>query len=1151
MAKIKFLQEEPATSDDFEGAHEQVAKALEELIASSETEPCMVALEGGLGSGKSTVLEILKEKFKNSNNHETTYNVFVFDCFKYQNGPIRRAFFERFSIFLKKLLPEKRHKEIDEFKLLATGCLEETESKNETRNKTANLVFAVFLPLSAASLLIIGHMILGHNAKADIEWYWYLFAPLALIPIVQVLLGCRYEIFRPDISSSAGDRKSRTILLSTANVTSSDLALYYQKFLKLLPKNNKVVIVLDNIDRLDTEKFLEVWADMEIFTKNTAGSPGWVIVPYAPKQLERAFKEQYKYPKEENQEASDKEKLKILEKEKQKILEEYEEYQEKSDKDYYEALEGKYQEVLRKEYQQISEQRVHSMTEEFINKWFTLRYRVPEILLSDWKKYFRNKWLYVFGNNEECEQVLRLYRRYKQDPQDITPRNIKHFINEVAIHYSSTTDQSIKKLTIAAYRLLINKFYGNLLNLFADENYTNYATDIISDIDENWQKNMAALHYNVHPNRAQQIMLAKPLKEAIDKISSNEFVKLLNIDNSFECFVDILEENGNFNFLEKVFICKAGTTTTQDNKIASHLNTKLQHVEPQIMQKPSLFVKAIIKVLGDADGKQHIQKLYNHFSDEIDELFDKSIFTQLLPSIDSMIPHVDKKRSIIVAPENLVDVWLAHREKYHNITIHDYTRDNKEGLEGFQHIIINWDKSEGKNFPWNASDILELGLLLPAEKQINQEHLKKLLGDPQKWLNKIISNNRTATQALYMLVLLYDKEVVYSPMLQSLLSQQGLTNFPDSDREKILVGLFALSIKAAKTSEYQDKFDKIDIAEHIDTIKKLLHTSCDYATIVKAFHGIESSDNYKKILAKAVRDGWYNSRAETLMQSYTVYKDLVDREMLTEEELWNWFMQDKEELANLIDNTDIDNLPYDLIKDAVSEDNPIHNLIKKLLVNLLAAEEPSREEWEEFIKTAPPVYRQAIKFIESRSFDSRALAEAIANVIEFLLTTPKESTDFDFLFACSQLLPQHLINSLSDKMRRTILTKIDTDNANIISDMVLFYKDQQSLVTPMEEAEVQGFLDMLHIIVQNPQDCLDLVRYTAKEAPEIARKSYIKKKKSDIREIFSSAPYYDNNTDILEPMEKICKAFRVKLVQKPPVPQETEDSPEETDESNS
>jgi len=90
------LEDFPSDIDQFAysdeiGPHERVARAIAEVILSPEEHGGkMIALEGGWGAGKSTIIGLLKKKLDNDDN----VTVFSYDAWAHEGDPLRRTFLE-------------------------------------------------------------------------------------------------------------------------------------------------------------------------------------------------------------------------------------------------------------------------------------------------------------------------------------------------------------------------------------------------------------------------------------------------------------------------------------------------------------------------------------------------------------------------------------------------------------------------------------------------------------------------------------------------------------------------------------------------------------------------------------------------------------------------------------------------------------------------------------------------------------------------------------------------------------------------------------------------------------------------------------------------------------------------------------------------
>jgi len=90
-----LLDDIPAPADAFAsdgdaGPHQRVADAIADMIESAEVGGKAIGLEGGWGSGKSTLVRFLADRFSNQNN----YTVVLFDAWAHEGDPLRRTFIE-------------------------------------------------------------------------------------------------------------------------------------------------------------------------------------------------------------------------------------------------------------------------------------------------------------------------------------------------------------------------------------------------------------------------------------------------------------------------------------------------------------------------------------------------------------------------------------------------------------------------------------------------------------------------------------------------------------------------------------------------------------------------------------------------------------------------------------------------------------------------------------------------------------------------------------------------------------------------------------------------------------------------------------------------------------------------------------------------
>src|SRR5580700_2094501 len=152
-----LLPDEPTTRDVF-GSHERVASAIAQLI-SSETVGRTVAITGPWGSGKSSVLRMVRERLNQ------TSDVFIFDAWAHEGDPLRRTFLQRLIDFLVQDRPDQELAALSRDLVLRKKSLEVTTTPVLTWE--AKLV-ALALILTPVGLAIFSAAL----GKPSAWWGW-------------------------------------------------------------------------------------------------------------------------------------------------------------------------------------------------------------------------------------------------------------------------------------------------------------------------------------------------------------------------------------------------------------------------------------------------------------------------------------------------------------------------------------------------------------------------------------------------------------------------------------------------------------------------------------------------------------------------------------------------------------------------------------------------------------------------------------------------------------------------------------------------------------------------------------------------------------------------------------------------------------------
>jgi len=157
---INLLSDKPTSENRF--AHEKVANAISDLIIEEEGGKT-IALTGYWGSGKSSIIEMIKTKLVDK--------VFTFDAWVHEGDPLRRAFLESIiHFFLEKNILDKEYWE---------NKLEEIAKRKETTKSTDSIeptILGIILFI-ATFITPLGLVLL--SLWKNIEW-WVLILSLIL-----------------------------------------------------------------------------------------------------------------------------------------------------------------------------------------------------------------------------------------------------------------------------------------------------------------------------------------------------------------------------------------------------------------------------------------------------------------------------------------------------------------------------------------------------------------------------------------------------------------------------------------------------------------------------------------------------------------------------------------------------------------------------------------------------------------------------------------------------------------------------------------------------------------------------------------------------------------------------------------------------------
>jgi hypothetical protein len=498
VESLNFNTDKAATADYFNGPHQRVADAI--VAALQHTDVKTIGLIGPWGSGKSTVIKLVEQGLAEA--HSPKFHLFTYDAWIHQSDPARRAFLEQLIAYLKqhKIGAEgDRKAELDAVQ----------KKKDETDTTTTPVLTSagrwLLLPIL---LLPLAYLFLGRPwyeawAKPGSGgWnFWPFSAALIVVALLPAIAFILYYSWRPlrlpfqrgylalsNWTTHRAPHQNESILSlisnrhvvqqhTTAVRGDEPTALEFQQAFRrilgwVIAKKHKLVIVVDNLDRLDRNEAIRMWTTIRSFflgaiaedEKVSRSDLPSVILPIDASATMRAQNADVRSPSGEKSDAG----------------------------------------------------------RAFMDKSFDVIFHVAPPVLTNWQSFLSKTMREVFGEGIDSSwisETTRIYR-YKADTEpNVTPRDIGRAVNAVAAVWLQSKDLNIPFASIAYYAIYRTQFENNL-SVALDSLVVD-----ISDSDPNWRTSLAALHYGVEPDVAIQVFLDAPLRNAIARGNSAAFAR--------------------------------------------------------------------------------------------------------------------------------------------------------------------------------------------------------------------------------------------------------------------------------------------------------------------------------------------------------------------------------------------------------------------------------------------------------------------------------------------------------------------------------------------------------------------------------------------------------------------------------------------------
>lgn len=516
--KITLLNECVAQEDSYKnGTHQKIADTLHHLIESNN-DAITIGLEGEWGTGKSTVINLLEKKFNNGSNDKTLF--FKFDAWSHDGDPLRITFLEKLMLQIKNELiadeaNEETHEKLDELLVKATGKVKTiTNTSVKTSTKFGKLLAAsiMLVPIGSAlfsksydynnTSFIPYKVIQEINSNGITLNIFEIINSFAFIPTVSVLLllaplllllywgffvrgkdsiSDKWEF----ISSTSKDKVVQDII-EQGDKTSNEFERLFTQTIDLTVGDNnqfsKVIIVIDNMDRVSHDHAKNIWSTLQVFITNDHPKSKlmWFIIPFD----EFIFKKIWPIEKSNNSDNND------------------------------------------------------YTSNEFTEKCFQLVIDVPTPITSNWIDYLQKMSDKAFGKWNEpnlSREFIKQYRDYFSTVNHSpTPRSINNIINQVqTLQTRFMHEKNITINAITVYSLLRRtKSKREIKDIILYPQKSMVNESILKRVKA-YEKQLSSILFHTPYSAGLELLLDSEIKRIILSGDDNEHKKLVSLQADY------------------------------------------------------------------------------------------------------------------------------------------------------------------------------------------------------------------------------------------------------------------------------------------------------------------------------------------------------------------------------------------------------------------------------------------------------------------------------------------------------------------------------------------------------------------------------------------------------------------------------------------
>lgn len=691
-----FLKNTPIGEDLFEGqSQEKIATVMADNIKSNEFQ--IIGIDGGWGTGKSNLVEIIRKKLD-----PNEYHFFIYDVWGHQGDEQRRSILVELTDFItsENLVDKSQGKKWDDKvnQLLA--------KRKELKTTNYPYLSAGFI-FSLLSIIYVPTVNVFKDSMVDFfeieSWYWKLL--LVAFPIFIVLGIFIYNFckiwYQEGIKKACKLAAQETFLIYTnkqkeetkiESISEKEPSVSdFRKWMKdidndLDSNKKKLVIVFDNFDRLPKQYIQHIWSSIHIFFSEKKYTNIKVIIPFDRLHIKCAFSD----------------------------------------------------------LNTVNNTGQIDFANDYINKTFDIVFRISPPIMSDWKIFFKQNWEKASLYHDEYIRVEQIYESYAKIK---TPREIIVFINEIIsiklIH------NNIPEQYIAYFVINKDKILADPLKAITEELGV---LEYLYKGKSEFEKYITSLAYQIPPDNALEVIYRKQLKESLLNGNSETFNNIaktnifsqiihsiiLSLDNFSEAIVTLdkivpdakIEEQEKQTLWDDIYL-KIGLPLLEEITIPDYVKILLIHISNRNKESwvkkicNNLIMTLKFKAIDYAKAIDELQQVI------LNNGFDINIFNLIR---DNKIPAAEFI--------SLVNDKGKDYKNYRLITTDEELNDYLSRLDINNLSKINCLEFIKDKFEWetfsnsldekvieNKSNLSSLSVIFKLRKIINTRPIKTILTD--------------------------------------------------------------------------------------------------------------------------------------------------------------------------------------------------------------------------------------------------------------------------------------------------------------------------------------------------------------------------------------------------------------------------------------